>query len=148
VVLSSARYPGAWSADANGALYPHGSGDLLATVDVPRRAGYVLWVGGSFRDRLRVYADGRPVAALRYYVNGGAAYTRLGRVLLTPGRHVVLMRVGGPGLHPGSGGYPLGMGPLLMSTTTAVGSPVTFVDPTSARSLCGKRLDWIEALGP
>ena len=139
VTLSSARYPGAWSADANGALYPHGSGDLLAAVDVSRRGGYVFWVGGSFRDRLRAYVDGRPVADLRYYANAGGAYTRLGRVVLAPGRHLVLLRVGGPDLHPGSGGYPFGMGPLLMSTTTAAGPPVTFVNPNTARSLCGKR---------
>jgi hypothetical protein len=146
VALSSARYPDTWSPDANGLLYPHGSGDLEATVDVGRRAGYVLWVGGSFRDRLRAYVDGRAVADVRNYLNGGGHYTRLGRVVLAPGRHIVRLRVDGPDLNPGSGGYPLGMGPLLMSTTTAAGAPVTVVDPKNARSLCGKRLDWIEAL--
>ena len=116
-------------------------------MDVRRRGGYVFSVGGSFRDRLRAYVDGRPIADLRYYANAGGAYTRLGRVVLAPGRHLVLLRVGGADLHPGSGGYAFGMGPLLMSRTAA-GPPVTFVSPNTARSLCGKRLDWIEALGP
>jgi hypothetical protein len=145
--LSSARYPDSWSADANGLLYPHGSGDVLASVDVGRRARYVLWVGSSFRNRLRVDVDGQPVADLRHYVNDGAAYSRLGSVVLPPGRHVVRLRVGGPDLHPGSGGYPLGLGPLVMSTATAVDTPVAFVEPENAQSLCGRRLDWIEALG-
>jgi len=122
-------------------------GDVQATVDVSRRGAYVLWLGGSFRNRLRLYVDGRPVADLRNHVNGGGVYSRLGRVVLAPGRHIVLLRVGGPDLHPGSGGYPFGMGPLLMSATAA--SPaVRFVSPDTSRSLCGKRLDWIEALGP
>ena len=42
VTLSSARYPGSWSADANGLLYPNGSGDVLATVDVSRRGAIRL----------------------------------------------------------------------------------------------------------
>ena len=96
MTLSSASYPGAWPADASGLLYPHGSGDLLAAVDVRRRGGYVFSVGGSFRDRLRAYVDGRPIAGLRYYANAGGVYTRLGRVVLAPGRHLVLLRVGGP----------------------------------------------------
>ena len=147
VPLSSARYPDSWSADANGLVYPYGSGDVLTSVDVGRRARYVLWVGGSFRNRLRVEADGQPVADLRHYVNDGAAYSRLGSVVLAPGRHVVRLRVGGPDLHPGSGGYPFGLGPLVMSTAIAADTPVTFVEPKNARSLCGKRLDWIDALG-
>ncbi len=38
------------------------------------------------------------------------------------------------------------MGPVVLGTKTAE-LPVTFVRPVDARTLCGKRLDWIEALG-
>jgi hypothetical protein len=146
VPLSSARYPESWSADANGLLYPYGSGDVLASVDIGRRARYVLWVGGSFRNRLRVDADGQPVADLRHYVNDGAAYSRLGSVVLAPGRPVVRLRVGGPDLHPGSGGYPLGLGPIVVSRDFD-DLPVESVAPSRARMLCNRRLDWVEVLG-
>lgn len=145
VALSSGRYPDTWSADANGLLYPHGSGDVLAAVEVGRRAGYTLWVGGSFRGRLRAYVDGRLVGDLRHFLNDGGAYSRLGRVVLAPGRHVVLLRVGGPDLHPGSGGYPLGLGPLVLSRDLG-DLPVESVAPSRARTLCNQRLDWVEAL--
>jgi hypothetical protein len=146
VPLSTAQYPSAWVADSNGLLYPRGSGDVLATIDVGRRAEYDLWLGGSFRDRLRAYVDGQRVADLRHFLNNGSLYTRLGRVALGPGRHTIRLRIDGPDLHPGSGGYPLGLGPLVMSTTTAADTAVTFIDAKNARSLCGKRLDWIEAV--
>ena len=35
---------------------------------------------------------------------------------------------------------------LVLSTTTAE-LPVAYVKPGNARSLCGKRLDWVEAVG-
>jgi hypothetical protein len=146
VPLSSGRYPDTWSADANGLLYPHGSGDVLADVEVGRRAGYTLWVGGSFRGRLRAYVDGRLVGDSRHFLNDGGAYSRLGRVLLPPGRHSVLLRVGGPDLHPGSGGLPLGLGPLVVSRDLG-DLPVESVAPSRARTLCNRRLDWVEARG-
>jgi hypothetical protein len=37
------------------------------------------------------------------------------------------------------------MGPVVFSRTTA-DLPVTYVSPSAARTLCGKRLDWVEAL--
>jgi len=38
-------------------------------------------------------------------------------------------------------------GPLVLGRTTA-DLPVTHVQASNARSLCGKNLDWVEALGP
>ena len=55
-----------------------------------------------------------------------------------------MLRYDTGGLRPGSGGQPFGLGPLVLSMATA-DLPVTYVRPTDARSLCGKRLDWIEA---
>ena len=45
----------------------------------------------------------------------------------------------------GSGGTPFGLGPLILSSTTQE-LPVYYVDPANAHSLCGRSLDWIEAL--
>jgi hypothetical protein len=38
------------------------------------------------------------------------------------------------------------MGPLVLGSTPA-DFPVTYVQPSKARMLCGRNLDWIEALG-
>jgi hypothetical protein len=59
---------------------------------------------------------------------------------------VVRLRYGGPDLHPGSGDPQFPMGPLVLSRTTAA-MPISYVQPENARTLCGKSLDWIEALG-
>ncbi len=39
------------------------------------------------------------------------------------------------------------MGPLVLGATTAADRPVVVIKPSRARSLCGERLDWIEAIG-
>ena len=51
----------------------------------------------------------------------------------------------GPDLHPGSGGAVFPIGPLVLSTA-AGDAPVTVVSAARARELCGKRLDWVEAV--
>ena len=61
--------------------------------------------------------------------------------------HVAELDYAGPGLRPGSRGAPFLVGPL------AVGVPATAarlvrVPPDAAASLCGQRLDWIEAIAP
>jgi hypothetical protein len=51
-------------------------------------------------------------------------------------------------LHPGSAArlaFPAG--PLVLSTTTAE-LPVRHLKLSAARSLCGRRLDWLEAVRP
>jgi hypothetical protein len=48
-------------------------------------------------------------------------------------------------LHPGSGGQPFPLGPLALAQET-VNAPITYVPANEARRLCGKRLDWVEAL--
>ncbi len=146
VPLSSADHPRAWGADQNGLLYPNRAGDVQAQVTIQQPGSYELWLGGSFRDRLRVYVDDEPLTDLRYRLNDDGDYTALGTADLSRGPHTVRLRVTGPDLHPGSGGYPFGLGPLLLTTTTAADAPVTVVDPAAAQSLCGKRLDWVEAI--
>jgi len=37
------------------------------------------------------------------------------------------------------------VGPIVLSSATSA-SPVTYVRPADARWLCGRNLDWIEAL--
>ena len=49
------------------------------------------------------------------------------------------------GWHPGSGGRPHSFGPLALSRSDAR-EQVLKVAPSHARTLCGQRLDWVEAV--
>ena len=55
------------------------------------------------------------------------------------------MRIVRPGnsLSPGDGGTQRTIGPLVLQPPSDTQS-VRYLDPTRARELCGKRLDWIE----
>jgi hypothetical protein len=112
---------------------------------VPASGTYGFWLRGSFRDRLELDVDGRFVEGHRNQLNTSGQYTLLGSVPLARGTHRITLRYGGPDLHPGSGGAQFPIGPLILSTTTA-DRPVTYVSPRAARSLCGKNLDWVEAV--
>ena len=146
VALSGTAHPEGWSSDANGLLYANGPGDATTTVRVARRGTYRLWLGGSFRDRLRVYVDGRLVADERYRLADDGTYDLLGTAFLSRGTHAVRLRFSGPDLRPGSGGYPFGTGPLVLSRA-APDPPLVTVDSSHASSLCRRRLDWVDALG-
>jgi hypothetical protein len=106
-----------------------------------------VWIGGAFRRTLTATVDRRTTASVTNQLDTAGQWTPLGAFNLGRGEHLITLRYGGSSLAPGSGGFALGMGPLVLSTTTA-DLPVTYVSPLDARSLCGKRLDWLEALGP
>jgi hypothetical protein len=119
---------------------------LTSSVVVPVSASYGVWVGGSIRSRVRVDVDGRRVGSARNSLSWPGTFTYLGAVHLTPGRHALRFHYDGPGLRPGSGGIPpFGVGPIVLSAGTP-DSRVTYVRPAAARSLCGRSLDWVEAL--
>jgi hypothetical protein len=145
VDLASASHPTDWSA-GGGALVPSGTGTVDASAQVATSGRYGVWLEGSFRDRLEASVDGRKVFAGRNQIDHQGQHTQLATLELTRGAHRITLRYRGPDLHPGSGGAQFSMGPIVLSTTTA-DLPVRYVRPADARTLCGKRLDWVEALG-
>jgi hypothetical protein len=78
-------------------------------------------------------------------LNWPGLYTDLGSADLAAGAHSVDLTYDTGGLHPGSGGAPFSFGPLTLSPEDAR-DPVQTVSPSRARVLCGRRLDWIEAV--
>ena len=146
VDLGRAALPTGWASDAGGHVFPRkGGGAISERFTVPRAGRYDLWIGGSFRSRLRVYIDGRLVADARDRLIG-ASYEPLGQAALRAGGHRLVLRYNGADLHPGSGGFQFGLGPLILSRGPE-SLPVTYVPSAAARTLCGRNLDWIEALG-
>jgi hypothetical protein len=110
-----------------------------------------VWVGGSFFRRLDAYVDGVRTASSYEQLNEAGEWTPLGTIALDPGNHRLNFSYGGAALYPGSGG-PGAAGPLFPVGPAAVAPlltsrAITYVRPAAARSLCGRRWDWIEALG-
>ena len=144
--LSAVSVPADWSSDPYfpGAVLPTGAGEAATIVRVPRTGRYTFFLGGSFRDGLAVYVDARRIFSGRHQLNWFGKYTPLGDVRLRRGRHLVLLRYGASDFRPGSGGRQQSFGPLVFAPDFGA-LPVTYVRAQDATSLCGKRLDWIEA---
>ena len=124
---------------------PSLSGTASARVDAPEAGRYTAWLAGDWFGRSSVTVDGREVGAKRAELNWPGLYTDLGTVELAAGPHTVDLTYDRGGLRPGSGGPPFSFGPLTLSREDAR-DPVRTISPSDARALCGRRLDWIEAV--
>jgi hypothetical protein len=121
------------------------SGVAGVEVTVPSAGLYSAWLGGDWHGLSSVSVDGREVGSLREELNWPGLYSDLGRAPLAGGRHVVTVRSVTGGWQPGSGAAPDSFGPAALSAVDTR-EPVETVSPADARSLCGRRLDWVEAL--
>ncbi len=147
--LTGGSHPNSWTSTpaSPGALVADGAGTFSLHVGELRAGRYGVWLGGSFRRTVTAAVDGQPVGRVRHQLNNNSQWTPLGEATLGRRGHDIVFRYDGSRFAPGSGGFPFAMGPLILSTSTA-DVPVTYLRPTEAASLCGKRLDWVEALGP
>jgi hypothetical protein len=122
------------------------SGTLAVTTNVPAAGRYTAWLAGDWYGLATVAVDGRKVGSKREELNWPGLFTDLGNVELAPGPHRVTISVRRGGWHPGSGGASYSFGPLTLSPLDTRRNEVDSVPPSRASSLCGKRLDWIEAV--
>ena len=137
---------GAWTPSTTpAAVDPRGDGTLRTRMEVHERGVHELWLGGGFRGALEARIDGESLGSGRHELSHSGQYVPLGRRVLEPGLHDVEIELAGTDLHPGSRGTPEPLGPLALSTATA-DLPVITLPTSEAESLCGERLDWIEAL--
>ena len=151
-VMRLAHLPGVTRlATATRALRRSGSARHLSrargtlVVDLPQDGLYTAWLGGDWYGRASIAVDGHEVGAKREELNWPGLYSELGSVRLPAGRHAVTIRYAPGGWHPGSGAKPYSFGPAALSR---VGDRerVETIPASAARSLCGRRLDWVEAL--
>lgn len=113
----------------------------------PASGSYGVWVAGSFRSRLEASVDGAPVGSARRQLQWPGTVFHLGDVRVERGSHVLRLDYSGPDLRPGSAGPPpFRLGPIALARGTSL-RPVARIRPEDARSLCGKSLDWLEAVG-
>jgi hypothetical protein len=124
---------------------PPARGTQLLNVTVPADDVYTAWMGGDWFGNASISVDGRKVGSRRAELNWPGLYTDLGRVPLAAGPHLVSVSYEPGGWHPGSGGTPFAFGPAALSPANQQ-EGVIHVSPAHAVSLCGRRLDWVEAL--
>jgi hypothetical protein len=142
--------PGSYG-EAPALEYPQGAVTYPIVIEAPVAGIYDIGLDGSFLGRLELFAGTKRVGDARHELNWPSEYEPLASVRLSKGENRLTLRYDGPDLHPGSSWSgrtsPFGLGPLVVGRAEP-DLPVTYVKPSRARTLCGKSLDWIEAVQP
>ena len=145
VSLDASEHPASWVPTEPGSPDPR-AGDREPRRGLgPARQVRVL-SRGSVRGRLTLSVDGVEIGAVEEQLNESGQFLYLGQAPLAAGTHQVELALAGQTLAPGSGGPPEPIGPLVLSPAAAVDSSVLRLPATRAAELCGRRLDWVEAL--
>jgi len=140
-------HPSAWdSPDYPSSLLPTTPGSIQAKATISQPGPYQVWLGGSERPEVDLLVDGQPVDSVRGQLNNAGEYVLLGQPYLGRGAHVITIRFHGADLHPGSGGAPAPIGPMVLTSQDAANTRISYFEPSQAKQLCGKRWDWVEAL--
>ena len=121
LALSRMSHPKSWKTDPQDldVIRPFSAGTLESQLKVPAAGRYGLWLGGSFKSGLQVSIDGKRAGAGRNQLSHPGPLTPLGEAELSRGPHRISIHYDGADLHPGSGGPPYRMGPLVLGQTTA-----------------------------
>ena len=146
--LGQSTHPQSWVPTEAGSpdLIPRGPGTAQLQLTVPAAGRYGVYLQGSVRNRLTLLVDGTEVGSVSEQLNESSQFLYFGPVQLSAGSHEVELVLDGQTLAPGSGGPPEPIGPLVLSPTSAEDPPVRELPASRAADLCGKRLDWVEAL--
>lgn len=126
-------------------LLPGSNGSATGHVYIANPGTYELRIGGSVRSRLEARVDGSTVGSMRDQLNVSGQWSDYGAVTIGPGNHAIELRASGPDLSPGSAGLAPPLGPLALTLASAAPA-VSYLAASNARSLCGKNLDWLEAV--
>jgi hypothetical protein len=134
--------------ETGGLTYLAGQATFPVELNVPVAGVYEIGIDGDFLSRLELLVGSKRIADARHELNWPSEYNPLATVRLEKGPVRLTLRYDGPDVHPGSAGpgTGFGLGPLVVGRTDAAGVPVTYIRPAKARTLCGKSLDWIEAI--
>lgn len=140
------EYPSDWVPDpVNRTLTPLSDGTARGNVVVPESGRYRVWVGGAARGRVSVEIGGQDAGSARGLLNNNAQFIKLDELEFEAGEQPVAMSYErGGNLRPATGGYPFGLGPVVLEP---VGEPeIVRSSPGEAKKLCDQSLDWIEAV--
>jgi hypothetical protein len=148
ITLGDLSLPADWELGGEGSYAtPQSDGTAEGSFEVEKGGPYGVWLGGSLRGDAKIEIDGKEIGSAGTELDQADEYRQLGSVKLQPGRHTIaLTYTAASPLAPGAGGEPFPIGPLVVSPATAADAKVEIVDTAAARSLCGRSLDWVEAL--
>lgn len=148
IEMGSLALPPQWELGGEGAYAtPYGGGTAEGSFQVTKAGPFGVWLGGSPRGDVSIEIDGGEAGSDGIEMDHAGEYRQVGTVKLQPGAHTIaLTYTEASPLAPGGGGEPFAIGPLVVSPATAAEAKVEFIDPSEARSLCGRSLDWVEAL--
>ncbi len=119
------------------------AGEAADFVRVAVAGRYQVWVGGSFSRPVKVVVGRQFVGSVSRQIGTAGQYVLVGTVNLTAGEQPVLVDRPPADLLPGNAVGGEMLGPVVLVRGSAP-PPVTEVAPSQARSLCGKRLEWLE----
>jgi hypothetical protein len=146
VSTAYAPRPGDWRASRTEemAVVPGSAGTLNATLNAPYTGPYELWLGGSFRREVALSARRLGVSD-RGQLSHEDTWQPMGRHALHRGALDLTLAYGDADLHPGSGKPAFPLGPIAL-TPWNVGTRLLYRRPARATELCGRSLDWVEAV--
>jgi hypothetical protein len=141
--LDTRPLPAGWVPLGGGSVLPAASGTLTVPVEVRRAGRYRVWVGGSVRGTLRAAVDGVEVGTVSSQLQHAGQWLDLGVLPLAAGSHALGLDVQLPRTSPGAGGGGFPLGPLALEP---VRGEHMLIWTGSADRLCGRSLDWVEAV--
>jgi hypothetical protein len=104
----------------------------------------MVWAQGSFSRGIAVFLAGRRVGTAQNELNPRGESALVGTVELTAGRHTMQLERHAGSLAPGDGAAER-LGPIVLQPASD-SQPVQTLPSSRWRELCGRRLDWVEAL--
>jgi hypothetical protein len=146
VDLTLAPIPPGWQAQPDGTLVPRGSGTVSETVSFPHSGPVYFSLGGSFRGQALLSVDGEEIGEAQGQLEETAQLTPIGKITLSPGPHRIAVSYQAGGWRPGSRAAPFALGPLVAGQPAS--AALVAVAPMRAGTLCGRPLDWVEAVSP
>jgi len=146
------RTPG-WGpyGDYPGAVVLDSAGDVEWRTAIPAGGEYRVWAEGSFGRPVTVRVNGAPIGTVEYELGNPGQYLPFGDISVETDEQALRIEQGGGDLRPGNGGRLAGLrhlGPVVFSPPENEDPRIVTRKPRDWRSLCGRRLDWIEVAVP
>jgi hypothetical protein len=138
-------HPASW-AHGREYLSLKGKGTAHVLLTIPQAGRYAVWLGGSMSGPVKLTVNDTEIGTSRYELQEDSQYVPFGSIGLERGKYEVAISYDGGDLRPGSGGPAATVGPLILQRQ-APAAKLLRVPLSAAHSLCGRTLDWIEAVG-
>ena len=140
-------FPTDWVPDPTaGTVTPLSDGSATAGLTLPASGEWQVWIGGSARGEVSVTVNGIVAGTVRGRLNNNAQFIELDRLRLEAGPQQIEVTYSQGGLpRPGTGAYPFGLGPVVLSEA-GFENEVVRLPASRFLELCDRRLDWVEAL--